>query len=102
MLTPTGKKLQDGTRAVVRQLANDILPQLGKGPRNFAPSPSSLEKVGSRLFNVVSNQMQKNLEDLQQDLSDPINRIPQRLTKQTEDFVQEARNVFLETPEGLQ
>ena len=46
--------------------------------------------------------MQKNLEDLQQDLSDPINRIPQRLTKQTEDFVQEARNVFLETPEGLQ
>ena len=87
---------------MVRQLANDILPQLGKGPRNFAPSPSSLEKVGSRLFNVVSNQMQKNLEDLQQDLSDPINRIPQRLTKQTEDFVQEARNVFLETPEGLQ
>ena len=46
--------------------------------------------------------MQKNLEDLQEDLTDPINRIPQRLTKQAEDFVQEAKNVFLETPEGLQ
>lgn len=101
LLTPTGRKLQDGTRAVVRQIANDILPQLGKAPPKFPPSPSSLEKVGSRLFDVVTNQIQKNIEDLQEDLSDPINRIPQRLTKQAEGFVQEARNVFLETPEGL-
>eukprot|EP00980_Cylindrotheca_fusiformis_P008085 scaffold1722_cov120-Cylindrotheca_fusiformis.AAC.15 len=102
LLTPTGKKLQDGTRAVARQIANDILPQLSKDPPRFPPPPSSLEKVGTRFFDVVSNQLQKNFEDLQQDLSDPINRIPQRLTKQTEDFIQEARNVFLETPEGLQ
>lgn len=102
MLTPTGKKLQDGTRAVVRQIANDILPQLGKSPPKFPPPPSSFEKVGSRFFDVVSNQIQKNFEDLQEDLTDPINRIPQRLTKQTEGFIQEARNIFLETPEGLQ
>jgi hypothetical protein len=101
-LTPTGKKLQDGTRAVVRQIANDILPQIQKrGSQGFPPSPASLEKIGSRLFDVVSNQVQKNFEDFQQDLSDPINRIPQRLTKQTEDLVKEAKNVFLETPEGL-
>jgi hypothetical protein len=102
LLTPTGKKLQDGTRAVVRQVANDILPQLGKVRPKFPPPPLSLEKVGSRLFGVVSNLIQKNFEYLQEDLTDPINRIPQRLTRQTEDFIQEARNIFLETPEGLQ
>jgi hypothetical protein len=94
--------LQDGTRAVVRQLANDILPQLSKTPTPFSPpSPATLGSFGNRLFDVVSNQFQKDLKDLQEDLSDPINRIPQRLSKQTRDLAQEARNVFLETPEGL-
>jgi len=102
LLTPTGKKLQDGTRAVVRQIANDILPQLGKAPETFPPSPQSLGKVGNQLFSVVSNQIQKNIEDLQDDLSDPINKIPQRLQRQTEDLAQEVKNAFLETPEGLQ
>jgi hypothetical protein len=102
LLTPTQKKLQDGTRAVVRQLANDILPRLSKAPTPFSPpSPATLESFGSRFFDVLSNQFQKDMKDLQEDLSDPINRIPQRLSKQTKDFAQEARNVFLETPEGL-
>ncbi|CAJ1955183.1 unnamed protein product [Cylindrotheca closterium] len=102
LLTPTGKRIQDGTRAVVRQLANDILPQLSKSPPKFPPTPQSMEKVGSRLLSVVTSQLQKNIEDLQEDLTDPINRIPQRLSRQAEDFVKEARNVFLEKPEGLQ
>lgn len=102
LLTPTGKRIQDGTRAVVRQLANDILPQLSKSPPKFPPTPQAVEKVGSRLFSVVTSQLQKNIEDLQEDLTDPINRIPQRLSKQAEGFVKEARNVFLEKPEGLQ
>mmetsp|Transcript_17995 Transcript_17995/g.44454 ORF Transcript_17995/g.44454 Transcript_17995/m.44454 type:complete len:440 (-) Transcript_17995:2151-3470(-) len=102
LLTPTGKRIQDGTRAVVRQLANDILPQLSKSPPKFPPTPQSVEKVGSRLFNVVTSQLQKNIEELQEDLTDPINKIPQRLSRQAEDFVKEARNVFLEKPEGLQ
>lgn len=102
MLTPTGKKLQDGTRAVARQIANDILPQLGKAPPSFPPSPESFQKVGNELFKVFSNQIQKNFEDLQDDLSDPINKIPQRLQRQTEDLAQEVKNAFLETPEGLQ
>jgi len=102
LLTPTGKRMQDGTRAVVRQLANDILPQLSRSPPKFPPTPQSFEKAGSRLLNVVTSQLQKNIEELQEDLTDPINRIPQRLSKQAEDFVKEARNVFLEKPEGLQ
>lgn len=134
LLTPTQKKLQEGTRAVVRQLANDILPQITKTaatatslagapsplgssssttnpsrtgvssslPSFMPPSPSDIEAIGSRLFSVVSNQIQKGLENLQEDLTDPLNKIPQRLSKQTEDVLQEARNVFLETPEGLE
>ena len=95
LLTPTGKKLQDGTRAVARQIANDILPQLGKAPPSFPPSPESFQKVGNELFKVFSNQIQKNFEDLQDDLSDPINKIPQRLQRQTEDLAQEVKNAFL-------
>lgn len=111
LLTPTAARLQDGTRAVVRQIANDILPQLSRNaasganssPLPFAPpSPASFEKVAGKVFDLVSNQLQNTAKDLQEDLSDPINKIPQRLTKQTEGLVQEARNVFLETPEGLQ
>ncbi|KAL3917311.1 MAG: hypothetical protein SGILL_004774 [Bacillariaceae sp.] len=123
LLTPTQRKLQDGTRAVVRQLANDILPQIQKSAEAVSPmtdsnskassslsssslpfappTPSDLESIGSRLFSVVSNQIEKNLRDLQDDLSDPLTKIPQRLEKQRTEVLQEARNVFLETPEGL-
>ena len=102
-MTPTGKRLQDGTRAVVRQIANDILPTLRDSPQSFlTPSPANLEKVGTKLFDVVSNQLQKTIEDFQDDMSDPITKIPQRLSQQREDLAKEARNIFLETPEGLQ
>jgi SOUL heme-binding protein len=40
------------------------------------------------------------LETLQSDLANP-SRIPERLAKQTEDFLQEASNVFSEKPAGL-
>jgi len=116
LLTPAQKKLQEGTRAVVRQLANDILPQItqreassskSSSPSSsiptlpFLPPPADVQSIGNRLFSVVSNQIQKNLEELQDDLTDPINKIPARLEKQREEVLQEARNVFLEKPEGL-
>lgn len=109
LLTPAQKKLQEGTRAVVRQLANDILPQIAEGSTTsksssfFPPvAPADVQSIGNRLFSVVSNQIQKNLEDLQDDLTDPINKIPARLEKQRDEVLQEARNVFLEKPEGLE
>jgi SOUL heme-binding protein len=104
----------------VRQLANDILPQIQKSAAAVSPmsstasrsssilspfsppSPSDIESIGNRLFSVVSSQIEKSLKELQDDLSDPLNRIPQRLEKQRDEVLQEARNVFLETPEGLE
>lgn len=135
LLTPTGKKLQDGTRAVARQVTADILPQLtrsaaananaaaarGRGggggggmssgpavppsplsllPR--PPDPADLSKVGTRVLNLLQQQAQRNLESLQQDLADPVTRIPKRLTEQTTGLLKEAQNVFSETPAGLQ
>jgi len=122
LLTPGQKKLQEGTRAVVRQLANDIIPQIttrqssssksssSSSSTRRAPTfpffppvaPADVQSIGNRLFSVVSDQIQKNLEDLQDDLTDPINKIPARLEKQREEVLQEARNVFLEKPEGLE
>jgi len=114
-LTPTAARLQDGTKAVVRQIANDILPELSKtagagatssssssSPLPFAPpSQATVEKAASRLFELVSNQLQNTAKEIQEDLTDPINKIPQRLNKRRDELVQEAKNVFLETPEGL-
>jgi len=112
LLTPTGKKLQDGTRAVARQITNDILPSLARSPSTASsnplrfpfsplPKPEDVSKVGSRVLNALGNQVQKNLETLQDDLADPTNRIPQRLSKQREELVAEAKNIFSETPVGL-
>ena len=101
LLTPTGKKLQDGTRAVARQLTTDILPTLAEAARR--PPPPDLQavpKIGSRILNAISSQAKKTLADFEQDIRDPT-RIPRRLSQQTEDFAKEAKNVFLETPEGL-
>ena len=92
---------------MARQLANDILPNLAKtapapgaNPSAFLPDPNDISKVGSRILNALNNQVQRNLELLQGDLANPI-RIPQRLSKQTEEIVTEARNIFSETPVGL-
>lgn len=101
LLTPTQKKLQDGTRAVARQITNDILPSLGNMPPPSLPDMQLLPKIGSRVLEALGNQAKNTLKDFQGDLADP-SRIPQRLTQQTEDLLQEARNVFLETPQGLQ
>lgn len=112
LLTPTTKKLQDGTQVVARQITNDILPNLARtaGPPRgnpgsmlppILPDPTDVNKIGSRILNALSNQVAKNLEILRGDLANPV-RIPQRISKQTEGFVTEARNVFSETPVGLE
>lgn len=116
LLTPTGKKLQDGTKAVQRQITTDILPSIAQGvatsttsgeiPRpKDATSPQELTnlvpKIGSRIFDAVSNQAKKQMELIQGDLADP-SRIPQRLSRETQNVVTEAKNVFLETPIGLE
>lgn len=115
LLTPTGKKLQDGTRAVARQITNDIIPSIAATTANRnndeknavktpIPTPEELPKlvpkIGSQILDALSTQTRKQMELLQQDLADP-SRIPQRISKQTAELAQEARNVFLETPEGL-
>jgi len=108
LLTPNAKKVQDGTRAVARQLASDILPSIAKsasdvnGGRSMIPQPSDVTKVGSKILSALSNQVQKNFENLQEDLSNPVERIPQRIEKQTSGVVTEVQNVFSETPVGLQ
>jgi hypothetical protein len=108
LLTPTGKKLQDGTRAVARQITTDILPSIAaaassrRAPTNFVPEefPTLVPKIGSRIFDAFSNQARKQLETFQADLADP-KRIPERISKQTAEFETELKNIFLETPEGL-
>jgi len=99
ILTPTGKRLQDGTRAVARQLSNDIIPKLTDVGPTFEDLPTLVPKVGPRVMDAFSNQIGKSLEMLQGDLADPT-RIPGRITQQASDLANEARNIFLGTPEG--
>lgn len=120
-MTPTGRKLQDGTRAVARQLTNDILPSLVANRRSSSststlesssplspfplplpplPRPEEVSRVGNRVWSAVSNQMQRNLETLQADLANP-SRIPERIAKQNKDLLVEAGNIFSEKPAGL-
>lgn len=119
LLTPTQKRLQEGTRAVARQITSDILPGIaavaagektnknGKNPKNpvdviVQDLPTVVPKIGSRVLNALSNQAQKNLEELQDDIKagDPLRSIS-RIQEQTAELQKEAKNVFLETPEGL-
>lgn len=110
LLTPKGKKLQNASKAVARQIATDILPGIaelasssassGKPPSLPEQFPTLVPKIGSSIFGAISNQAKKQLEILQGDLADPT-RIPERLSKQTADLATEAKNIFLETPEGL-
>jgi hypothetical protein len=102
-LTPKTKKLQEGTRAVARQLTNDIFPNVLESisQRRSPPPPDFLPKIGSRVFAALGNQAKKTLEEFQGDLANP-SRIPQRISQQTEELAKELQNVFLETPEGLE
>jgi len=108
LLSPTGRKIKDGTRAVARQLTTDILPGIAAAASNDGSRPSIISeelptlvpKIGSRIFDAFSNQARKQIEALQGDLANP-SRIPERISRQTADIATEARNVFLETPEGL-
>lgn len=120
LLTPTQKRLQDGTRAVARQLTSDILPGIAAVAAGAEKSPSSskklkspvdvlvedlpnvVPKIGSRVLNAISNQAQNNLKELQEDIKagDPMRSIS-RIQEQTAEIAAEAKNVFLETPEGL-
>jgi len=118
LLTPTQKRLQDGTRAVARQITSDILPGIaavaaganGDGSKKLKSPvdvlvedlPNVVPKIGSRVLNAISNQAQNNLKQLQDDITagDPLRSIS-RIQEQTADFAAEAKNVFAETPEGL-
>jgi len=120
LLTPTQKRLQDGTRAVARQLTSDILPGIAavaagaeksssgskklKSPVDVLVEdlPTVVPKIGSRVLNAISNQAQNNLRELQEDIKagDPMRGIS-RIQEQTAEIAAEAKNVFAETPEGL-
>lgn len=109
LLTPRGKRLQEGSRAVARQVTNDILPNLAQQAvqrRSLRPTPPTREefsKVTNRIFSALTNQLQRNFQNLQQDLqNDPLQRIPERINEQTQTIFNEALNVVSETPIGLQ
>lgn len=122
LLTPTQKRLQDGTRAVSRQLTSDILPGIAavaagavsgsslnakkiKSPVDVLVEdlPTVVPKIGSRVLNAISNQAQKNLKELQEDIraGDPLRSIS-RIQEQTAEIAAEVKNVFAEVPEGLE
>jgi len=119
LLTPTQKRLQEGTKAVARQITSDIIPGLaavaagekspssGRQVRNpvevlVEDLPTVVPKIGSRVFNALANQAQNNIRNLQDDIQsgDPLRSI-ERIQKQTEEIQKEAKNIFSETPEGL-
>jgi hypothetical protein len=54
------------------------------------------------VFNALQNQAKKNFDNLQEDIKagNPLRSIT-RIQEQTAELAQEAKNVFLETPEGL-
>jgi hypothetical protein len=112
--------LQDGTRAVARQLTSDILPGIVAVAAGASQSPTGskklkspvdvlvedlptvVPKIGSRVLNAITNQAQRNLKELQDDIrsGDPLRGIS-RIQEQTAELAAEARNVFSEIPEGL-
>merc|ERR1711878_78486 len=86
-------------------MGTDIIPSIAEiASSKKAPVPEDfpklVPKIGSRILDAVSNQAKKQFETFQADLADP-SRIPERISKQTSDLATEAKNVFLETPEGL-
>jgi hypothetical protein len=65
------------------------------------PDLQAVPKIGYRILNAISNQAKKSLEELQEDIKDPT-RISQKLSGLEKELTKEAKNVFLETPEGYQ
>ena len=105
-MTPTGKRLQDGTRAVARQLTNDIIPKVipssdTKPPDLVEDVFSLLPKLGNRFAKTMQSQAMKQFQELQDDLSDPVTKIPQRLSQQSKFVQTEVSNIFSEIPQGL-
>ena len=112
--------MQDGTRAVARQLTTDIFPGIAavaagnqkspngtkdlKSPVSVIAEdlPNVVPKIGSRVLGAISNQAQNNLKELQEDIKagDPLRSIS-RIQEQTKEIAAEAKNVFSEVPEGL-
>lgn len=119
LLTPNQRRLQDGTRAVARQITSDILPGIAAVAAGAEKSPGGVKKlkspvdvlvqdlptvvpkIGSRVLDALTNQAQKNLEELQEDFKagDPLRGIT-RIQEQTAEIAAEAKNMFMETPEG--
>lgn len=62
--------------------------------------PTLIPKIGSSIFDAVQNQAKKTIETISEDLANPMN-IPQRISEDLASIATEAKNVFLETPEGL-
>ena len=109
-----------------RQLTSDILPGIAavavgamNGSSSSSPNsnklkspvdvlvedlPTVVPKIGSRVLNAISNQAQKNLKELQEDIraGDPILRSISRIQEQTAEIAAEVKNVFSEVPEGLE
>jgi len=107
ILTPTGKKIREGTRTVAKQLTNDIIPSILEAAsdpdlrdRTAKELPSLLPKVGQRIADAVVTQAKRQFEEFQGDISDP-SRIPERLSAQREAIETEVRNIFAEVPENL-
>jgi len=112
ILTPTGKKLQEGTRAVAKQITMDILPGIAEIASQTTSNrdkinsivnelPSLVPKVGERVLDAMRTTTKRNFETLQGDLADP-RRIPDRLNQQRADIEAEVRNIFRDTPVGLE
>jgi SOUL heme-binding protein len=80
------------------------LPSLPRPPKLdfLAPPPTEeLTKLGRNVWNALQRQVQNNLQTLQDDLADPTTRIPKRMQQQTQVLLQQATNVFAETPVNL-
>lgn len=107
ILTPKAKQIQEGTKTVARQIRTDIIPQISKtlsDPTSITNNDSSNipspQDITSRIITQTSKTVQDSLDQLTKDLSDP-SSVPERLSKQREEIIQEVSNIFRDTPEGL-
>lgn len=88
-------------------LAKSSFPPASGSQELFPPPPfpfppaDEVSRLGTRVLNALQKQIETGMKNLQEDLQDPTKRIPQRLSQQTEEILQEAGNVFSETPVGL-